>query len=86
MNAIKKFFQNSSAHTAKPRTTRGFTLVELLVVVAIIAVLVALVFPLATGMINTAKRTKCVGNLRKLTRRSTKTKCPTPRHSTRTPL
>ena len=66
MNAIKKFFQNSSAHTAKPRTTRGFTLVELLVVVAIIAVLVALVFPLATGMINTAKRTKCVGNLRNI--------------------
>ena len=64
MNPIKNFFQNSLTRAAGARKLPGFTLVELLVVVAIIAVLVALVFPLATGMINTAKRTKCVGNLR----------------------
>ena len=64
MNTIKKFFQNSSTRAAAPRKLPGFTLVEMLVVVAIIAVLVALLFPLATGMLNTAKRTKCVANLR----------------------
>ncbi len=43
---------------------RGFTLVELLVVVAIIALLAAIAIPAVTGAINSAKRAKCMGNLR----------------------
>ena len=65
MNPIKKFFQNSCTRVGPPKLP-GFTLVEMLVVIAIIAVLATLLFPLATGMINSAKRTKCVGNLRNI--------------------
>ena len=43
---------------------RGFTLVELLVVVAIIALLAAIAIPAVTGAINSANRTKCMNNLR----------------------
>ena len=37
---------------------RGFTLIELLVVVAIISILAAISYPVATGVIRTAKRTQ----------------------------
>ena len=37
---------------------KGFTLIEMIVVIAIIAVLIALVAPLMTRYINTAKQTK----------------------------
>ena len=45
---------------------RGFTLIELLVVVAIIALLAAIAIPAVTGAINSAKRAKCMGNLRNI--------------------
>lgn len=44
----------------------GFTLVELLVVVAIIAILIALLFPAATRFVLAGKDTKCKQNLRQL--------------------
>lgn len=49
------------------RTSRkGFTLLELLVVVGMIAVLIAILLPSLTRARETAKRTNCLSNLRQL--------------------
>jgi prepilin-type N-terminal cleavage/methylation domain-containing protein len=45
---------------------RGFTLVELLVVIAIIAVLASLAFSAAKGAIQAGRDAKCISNLRQL--------------------
>ncbi|MFH1707170.1 MAG: prepilin-type N-terminal cleavage/methylation domain-containing protein [Planctomycetota bacterium] len=44
----------------------GFTLVELLVVVAIIMVIIAFLFPVITQAREYAKRTVCISNLRQI--------------------
>jgi prepilin-type N-terminal cleavage/methylation domain-containing protein/prepilin-type processing-associated H-X9-DG protein len=49
------------------RTSNGFTLVELLTVIAIILFLVALLMPALGRIRETAKNTKCMSNLRQIT-------------------
>ena len=52
---------------ARPRRTRGFSLVELLVVIAIIAALVAILMPVLSRAREEARRVQCLANVRALT-------------------
>lgn len=45
---------------------KGFTLIEMLVVIAILSLLVTLVAPAVTGALDAAKRTACASNLRQI--------------------
>lgn len=45
---------------------KGFTLIEMLVVIAIIALLSAILVPAVTKALDSARRTKCMSNLRQL--------------------
>ncbi len=52
--------------SARPRTRAGFSLVEILVVLAIVVALLAILFPVAFKMKEKAKTTACLANLRSL--------------------
>jgi len=55
-------------HSFRPpsRGRPGFTLMELLVVIAVIALLVAILVPVSLRALEAARRTRCAGNLRQI--------------------
>jgi prepilin-type N-terminal cleavage/methylation domain-containing protein/prepilin-type processing-associated H-X9-DG protein len=48
------------------RSTRGFTLIEMLVVIAIIAILISLISPAITNTLEQARSTACTSNMKQI--------------------
>lgn len=60
---IRKYIKR---HSTKRRPVTGFTLIEILVVIAIIAILAAILFPAFARARENARRTSCMSNMKQL--------------------
>ncbi len=66
MQAIREILRRCPKPSDSGRPTRGFTMIEILVVITIIAVLVALLMPAYSQVKERALRVKCMSNMRQL--------------------
>ncbi len=61
-----KFIRFNGSGNGKPGTEKGFTLLELLIVIMIIGVLVGMIFPVLGKMRTKARNVQCTNNLKQL--------------------
>lgn len=59
-------FVRAMLHSAPPSQHSAFTLIELLIVIAIVGILAALTFPMVSSARSQAQLVKCVSNLRQI--------------------
>ncbi len=64
--ARKSPYSPSTMIMPAPRARRGFTLIELLTVIAIIGILAAIIVPTVSKVRDTAKKSKCLSNVRQI--------------------
>lgn len=56
----------SSRHPSCRRPTRGFSLIDLLVSIAVIAILISILAPALSGVTESARRVRCMSNMRQI--------------------